>query len=925
MPALIDGHRAARPRSPTSTPVPRRSCAAILRNTRDDRQHARRARSSKLHAFLADVAGFSDTARTFLERERRQHHPARPAQGQPIAAAARDATRRSTRACSRASCSRLRACEQAFRDFILHINLEPLPEQPRAYTPATSPAYGDRTAARTAAACPTAAATASSNLQPAAPVPDVDDGVDDQRTASRLRAAAGRPPSRGTPAPPAEQTASINALAAPVLGVAADQVPDSPPCCSARWPRDGGERRDEAPRQEDPGDAVKLIIFIVVTTLATGVLASRSATSPSRDSTTYKAVFTDATGVVKGDDVRIAGVRVGSVKERRDRRPHPGAGDLHGRRRPATLTDSTHADDPLPQPGRPALHRADPGRRRRRAGCPRAPRSRSRGPSRRSTSPCCSTGSSRCSRRCRRRTSTSSPYEIIQVFQGEGGTLDEPARPHRLADQHPGRPGPGHRRPDRQPQRRCWRPSATATSSSSELIIQLQQFVGGLAEDRDAILGSLDSISDAGRCRPPTWSRDPARRSTNDIKQLRSVAGNLDRQPAAELDRALQVLPIKLDEGRPDRDLRLVVQLLPLRLPGQRHSCPELGQQGTHPVAYNTNAREVRSRMSIPFRERNPVIIGADQPRRDRGAHPRRLQGRATCRSSAAATPTTPPSPRPAASSPTTRSGSPASGSARSTQRRAGRRPRRGRPSGSTSGAEFGTETGAAIRVKTLLGAMYLALEPAGPGQLNEEPRSRVVAHQLAVRRRRRLQRARRRRSERIDTDQLAQSLDTLGRPDQEHPRGVPRRRSSGVSRLSANVAARDEQLNTLLDATSRRSPACSATATSDIVTLMQDGDLLFRALVARREAIHNLLVATSRRCPSSSPAWSSDTRADLKPALDQPRARGRRAQQEPGQPRQQPAADGAVLPGLRQHARQRPVVRHLHPEPAARSRSSGG
>ena len=29
----------------------------------------------------------------------------------------------------------------------------------------------------------------------------------------------------------------------------------------------------------------------------------------------YKAVFSDATGVVKGDDVRIAGVKVGSVKE----------------------------------------------------------------------------------------------------------------------------------------------------------------------------------------------------------------------------------------------------------------------------------------------------------------------------------------------------------------------------------------------------------------------------------------------------------------------------------------------------------------------------------------------------------------------------------------------------------------------------------
>ena len=34
--------------------------------------------------------------------------------------------------------------------------------------------------------------------------------------------------------------------------------------------------------------------------------------------------------------------------------------------------------------------------------------------------------------------------------------------------------------------------------------------------------------------------------------------------------------------------------------------------------------------------------------------------------------------------------------------------------------ADFGTETRAAIKVKTLLGAMYLSLEPAGAGQLQD-------------------------------------------------------------------------------------------------------------------------------------------------------------------------------------------------------------
>ncbi len=65
-------------------------------------------------------------------------------------------------------------------------------------------------------------------------------------------------------------------------------------------------------------DAVKLMVFMVVTSLATGDAGrSRSATSRSAKTDEYKAVFTDVTGLNKGDDVRIAGVRVGTVSEHR--------------------------------------------------------------------------------------------------------------------------------------------------------------------------------------------------------------------------------------------------------------------------------------------------------------------------------------------------------------------------------------------------------------------------------------------------------------------------------------------------------------------------------------------------------------------------------------------------------------------------------
>jgi phospholipid/cholesterol/gamma-HCH transport system substrate-binding protein len=59
---------------------------------------------------------------------------------------------------------------------------------------------------------------------------------------------------------------------------------------------------------------IKLLVFVAVTVLATGTLAATIGNFRFGGSTTYHALFTDATGVMKGDDVRIAGVRVGEIK-----------------------------------------------------------------------------------------------------------------------------------------------------------------------------------------------------------------------------------------------------------------------------------------------------------------------------------------------------------------------------------------------------------------------------------------------------------------------------------------------------------------------------------------------------------------------------------------------------------------------------------
>lgn len=62
------------------------------------------------------------------------------------------------------------------------------------------------------------------------------------------------------------------------------------------------------------GAAIKLIIFAVVTTLAAGLLGVVISNRTFGPTTTYRAVFSDVTDLLTGNDVRLAGVRVGTVK-----------------------------------------------------------------------------------------------------------------------------------------------------------------------------------------------------------------------------------------------------------------------------------------------------------------------------------------------------------------------------------------------------------------------------------------------------------------------------------------------------------------------------------------------------------------------------------------------------------------------------------
>ncbi len=176
----------------------------------------------------------------------------------------------------------------------------------------------------------------------------------------------------------------------------------------------------------------------------------------------------------------------------------------------------------------------------------------------------------------------------------------------------------------------------------------------------------------------------------------------------------------------------------------------------------------------------------------------------------------------------------------------------------------FGGQTGAEIKVKTLLGSMFLALQPEGSGQLKAGstiPESRTRSAYDVVQAFSGLAE----RAEDIDLDQLSEALNSLAETTANTPDEL-RSTLKGLSALSANVAARDDQVNGLL-VNLRKVSGVLADRDQDIIGLMQNGDVLLRAIVARREAVHTLLVTTSKLSTELT-ALVRQSRADLKPAL---------------------------------------------------------
>ena len=178
--------------------------------------------------------------------------------------------------------------------------------------------------------------------------------------------------------------------------------------------------------------------------------------------------------------------------------------------------------------------------------------------------------------------------------------------------------------------------------------------------------------------------------------------------------------------------------------------------------------------------------------------------------------------------------------------------------------AWVGDRTTASIEIKTLLGQKYLKLNPAGPGELkpgSEIPLDRTISAYDVVDAFTDLANT----TERINTAQLAKALDTLSTTFKNTPEEV-QASLTGLSRLSRNVAKRDEQLKLLLQHSNVVTKVL-ADRNQQLIKLLKDGNTVFQAVQARRALIHQLLVST-QQLASQITALVRENRKDLAPTL---------------------------------------------------------
>ncbi len=288
---------------------------------------------------------------------------------------------------------------------------------------------------------------------------------------------------------------------------------------------------------------VKLIVFMVVTSFLTFTLASTIGNIGFGGRTSYKALFGDVTGLLPGNEIRIAGVRVGQVDEIElndralavvkfsldDERKIPQSTIARLRyrnivgERYVALTEGPGSAEPLKEGAtlplaqtrnaldltvlfngfRPLFQALEP------------------------------------------ETMNQAAFELIQTLQGEGGTLESlmartASLTNTLADRDEviGRVLVNLETVLETVDER--------DSELADLIVQLRRLAAGFAEDRQAIGESLDGISDLSAATAGLL-RDIRPPLDKDIEELGELATTFDENEKL-VDGILERLPAKLDE-----------------------------------------------------------------------------------------------------------------------------------------------------------------------------------------------------------------------------------------------------------------------------------------------------------------------------------------------------------------------------------------
>jgi phospholipid/cholesterol/gamma-HCH transport system substrate-binding protein len=157
-------------------------------------------------------------------------------------------------------------------------------------------------------------------------------------------------------------------------------------------------------------------------------------------------------------------------------------------------------------------------------------------------------------------------------------------------------------------------------------------------------------------------------------------------------------------------------------------------------------------------------------------------------------------------------------------------------------GVRLGELTRAEIKIKTVLGAHYLALVPRGPGRQDpgrQIPVSRTATPFEIVPAVSELSQ----RVGAIDVGQLANAFDTLSTTFEDSPEEV-RASLRGLRRLSTTIASRDDQLHELVGR-AKNVTQLLADRNEQFTRLIEDADKILVAVQARRAVIHQLLINT--------------------------------------------------------------------------------